>query len=248
MKDLNENAFVRKRLLSGDTSSFRKYLQMTVGEQSSCSLLRYEIITCLFGALPGAIGYALRSKTYPFLFQRIGKGVVFGKHITIRHPGNITIGDRVIIDDYAVIDGRGADEDGLCIGDNTIIGRSAIVQSKVGPLHIGANCNIGTACVIVSQGGVKIEDWVAIAGGCEISGGIFKPNPDPNDETAFLRSTKGGIAIGERCFIGGNSMILDGVTIGAHSMIGTGSVVMADLPEQSIFMPRPGLVVGKISP
>lgn len=44
------------------------------------------------------------------------------------------------------------------------------------------------------------------------------------------------VRVGSRCFIGGGSMLLPGVTIGDGSIVGAGAVVAADVP--------PGCIVG----
>lgn len=51
------------------------------------------------------------------------------------------------------------------------------------------------------------------------------------------------VRIGERCFIGGGSMILPGVTIGDECIIGAGSVVFEDVPDRSIAVGNPARVL-----
>jgi hypothetical protein len=36
--------------------------------------------------VPGALGLFLRSKLYPLILGRVGRNVVFGVNVTIRHP------------------------------------------------------------------------------------------------------------------------------------------------------------------
>jgi len=40
------------------------------------------------------------------LFKSCGRGVVFGKNMTIRHPAKISIGDNVVLDDNSVVDAK----------------------------------------------------------------------------------------------------------------------------------------------
>ena len=51
------------------------------------------------------------------------------------------------------------------------------------------------------------------------------------------------IRIGSRCFIGGGSTILPGVTIGDECIVGGGSVVFEDVPPRSIVVGNPARVL-----
>ncbi len=49
--------------------------------------------------------------------------------------------------------------------------------------------------------------------------------------------------IGKNCFIGGESLILPGVTIGDNCVVGAGSVVTKDVPSHSIAAGNPARIV-----
>jgi acetyltransferase-like isoleucine patch superfamily enzyme len=51
------------------------------------------------------------------------------------------------------------------------------------------------------------------------------------------------VSIGRRCFIGGGSTILPGVTIGNESIVAAGSVVFDDVPPNSIAGGNPARVL-----
>jgi maltose O-acetyltransferase len=51
------------------------------------------------------------------------------------------------------------------------------------------------------------------------------------------------VRIGGRCFIGGGSMILPGVSIGDGSIVGAGAVVFDDVPAGSIVVGNPAQVL-----
>lgn len=51
------------------------------------------------------------------------------------------------------------------------------------------------------------------------------------------------VRIGARCFIGGGSIVMPGVTIGDGSIIGAASVVTADVPPRSIAAGNPARVI-----
>lgn len=51
------------------------------------------------------------------------------------------------------------------------------------------------------------------------------------------------IVIGRRCFIGGGSTIMPGVTVGDESIVAAGAVVFADVPPRSIVAGNPARVI-----
>lgn len=56
------------------------------------------------------------------------------------------------------------------------------------------------------------------------------------------------ITIGEDCWIGGNVVVLPGVTIGKGSTIGAGSVVTKDIPPNSVAVGNPARVIKTVVP
>ena len=56
------------------------------------------------------------------------------------------------------------------------------------------------------------------------------------------------VRIGKRVFIGTNSLVLKGVTIGDNSVIGAGSVVTKDVPENCIAAGNPCKVIRSLMP
>lgn len=51
------------------------------------------------------------------------------------------------------------------------------------------------------------------------------------------------IRVGDRCFIGGNAVVLPGVTIGDESIVAAGAVVFDDVPPRSIVAGNPARVI-----
>ena len=56
----------------------------------------------------------------------------------------------------------------------------------------------------------------------------------------------GKIKIGDNVFIGMNSLILPGTTIGNNVIIGAGSVVRGKIPDNSIYSGNPAVFVANI--
>ena len=59
----------------------------------------------------------------------------------------------------------------------------------------------------------------------------------------FLSGEDRPVVIGRRCFIGGGSVILPGVTIGDESIVGGGSVVFDNVPPRTIVGGNPARVL-----
>ena len=54
------------------------------------------------------------------------------------------------------------------------------------------------------------------------------------------------VSIGNDCWIGGNSVLCPGITIGDGVTIGAGSVVTKDIPENSLAVGNPARVIKKL--
>ncbi len=125
-------ASTQKELLDKDRSVFAKYSNLFLGRKSFFVFLKYELIIGCFSWVPGAFGFMLRKWFYPRLLKKVGKGVVFGRNITLRHPHKIAIGANTVVDDNVVLDAKGEANTGIQIGQNAFIGRNSIISCKEG--------------------------------------------------------------------------------------------------------------------
>lgn len=239
--DIYENK-IQKQLFSKDQSKVTKYMDLFVGKRGAWSLIKYEIITFLFQNMPGAIGIFCRNLFYPLLFKKIGKGVSFGRGITIRHPNKIRIEDDVVIDDYCVLDAKGSDNNGIEIEEGVFVGRNGILYCKNGDIVLKKNVNIGFNSEIFSGNKVTIGENTIIASFVYIIGGghDYSRSDIPISEQAKHHI---GIRIDKNCWLGAGAKIFDGVSIGEDTVIGAGAVVIRDIPSFSIAAGVPARVV-----
>jgi acetyltransferase-like isoleucine patch superfamily enzyme/acyl carrier protein len=235
---LDEREFIRQKIHGGSESAFRRYAGLVLARPTISGLLKYEFVN-FFAGFPGALGLVIRRFLYPRILSQAGKGAVFGRFVTLRHGENIVLGDGVVLDDYCLVDARGAGEQGIHIGDRVIVNRNVYIQAKVGHISIGRDTNIGTFSQIVSQGPIEIGENVSIAGNVIIAGGRYQVETDDDGAEAKKRFTAGAIRIGSNVRLGIRSVILDGVTIGRNAIVAPGSVVMNDVDEGTVVMGSP---------
>jgi len=236
----------QKDLLDKKKGAVRKYRDLFVGDTSFLFFLKYEIIITLFSNIPGALGFVLRKIFFKKLFNKIGKGVVFGRNMTIRHPKKIIIGDNVVFDDNSVIDAKGENNRGITIANNVLIGRGSTISCKGGDISIGNFTNIGPLNTIISETSIEIGEYVFTAGHLYmIAGGnhTFERKDIPIWKQPSV--SKGGIIIEDDIWIGASSTILDGVKIRKGSIIGAATLVHRKMPAYSVAVGVPAQIIKK---
>lgn len=234
-----------KDMLDGRQGAVAKYKSLVLGENTGLlKLIKYELITSVLGPMPGALGYLLRKIFFPKLMKKTGRGVVFGRNMTIRHPEKIVIGDNTIFDDNSVLDAKGESNEGIEIGSNVLIGRGTILSCKNGNIRIGDYSNLGPGNTILSETELSIGKYVYTAGHLYmIAGGNH--SFDRRDIPMFHQPSysRGGISLGDDVWIGANATILDGVRIGEGSVIGAAAMVNKEIPSYSIAVGAPAKVI-----
>ena len=228
-------------------SAFRKYRDLYYGTASLGKVIHAELVITLFGGVGGALGLFLRKTFYPSLFAEIGRHVVFGKNITIRHPHKIRIGDNVVIDDNCVLDAKGESNRGITIGSNVYIGRNTIVYTKNGDIAIGHRVNLSSNCQVFSSNKLTfMDDTVVGAYSYFLSGGEYDYTDTKKFSEQSGTQTKGALIIGANCWISAGVKGLDAACIGDHCVIGAGAVVTKPVPPNSIAVGVPARVVKSI--
>lgn len=231
------------------TSAFAKYRHVCYGAASLPAIIAAEITLLLCNSLPGAAGLWLRGKLYRRLFASTGKGVVFGRNMTLRHPHKIRIGNNVVLDDNVVLDAKGDRNQGITIGDNVYLGRNTIVYCKDGDIVIGAKANISSNCQLFSSNRLDVGAGTVVgAFSYFLSGGEY----DSASATPFadqdVQPSMGPLVIGANSWIGAHVTVTDASTIGEHCVIGAGAVVTRPVPPDSVAVGVPARVVKSLPP
>ena len=110
-------------------------------------------------------------------------------------------------------------------------------------IKIGKHSFINHNCTILAQAKVNIGNYVRIAPNVSIY--TVGHNEHPEKRKAGYCYAK-EVNIEDNVWIGGNVIILPGVTIGENSIIGAGSVVNKDIPSDVITAGNPCKIIRKI--
>ncbi len=230
-----EQGKVHQEVTGKHKSNFSKYKTLYLGNIGFGKALLFELIILFFSNMPGALGLAFRKIFYPAVFKKVGKNVIFGRGITLRHPVKITIGDNAVIEDNCVLDAKGEQNQGIRIGDGVILSRNTVLSCKDGDISIGSNTVIGINSVIHALKGsnvfvgqdVLISAYVYIIGG----GNYSHSRTDMPIRQQGLFS-KGGISIDDNVWIGASTNITDGVSIASGNIIGAYSLVNRPIKQK----------------
>ena len=179
------------------------------------------------------------------LGQCSGK-LFMGKNVTLRHPQLISMGRSVIIEDFVTIDALS--KSGITLGNNVTIAKyttiqcTGVIRSLGEGLIVGDNSAIGAYSFIGAQGGIKIGANVIM--GPRVSFHAENHNyADPLIPIRLQGESRQGIFVEDDCWIGANSIILDGVCIGQGTVVAAGSVVTKNMPPFTIIGGVPARVL-----
>lgn len=116
------------------------------------------------------------------------------------------------------------------------LGHTRLSTEKKGQISIGRNVFLNEGCVIHATNSVKIGENSKIGENVQIFDTSF--HPIGNTETIDTSP----VTIEENVWIANNVVILQGVTIGHHSVVGIGSVVTKSFPANSLIVGNPAFL------
>lgn len=102
---------------------------------------------------------------------------------------------------------------------------SRVINAKSVRMGVGTAPGDSRGCYIQAINGIEIGDYTLMAPNV----GLISANHDPYGNNEHISDEP--IRIGRYCWIGMNAVILPGVTLGDHTVVGAGAVVARSFPD-----------------
>lgn len=176
-----------------------------------------------FRRLPGRAGSKARVFWLRRRLKALGASPVLGEDVEIMGGGNISIGAR-----FAIL-------------------RNGILRAHAGGgLRIGDDVSLNTGVFIDAAGGgcIEIGDG-ALIGPNVIMRASNHSFDDPSRPMREQGHSPGRIVLKEDVWLGAGAVVVPGVTIGEHAIVGAGAVVTRDVEPWTIVGGVPAKPIGK---
>lgn len=153
----------------------------------------------------------------------------------------------------------------VVIGSNSMVGATLVFESSQGEVKIGNNTFINGGTNLISRTSITIGSHVTIAWGCTIydhnshsldfierQKDIDRQLEDYKNGRSFIFSkdwevvNSRPIVINDNAWIGFDSVILSGVTIGEGAIIGARSVIRHDVEPWTVVSGNPAVIVKRL--
>jgi len=159
------------------------------------------------------------------------------------HHSNLNIGSHIFIDDRVLIY-EAAQGGPVTIGDRVHIYRDCIIQTGAeGNVKICADTFIQPRCIFSAfKSPIIIGSRAQIAPNCSFYSydhSFYSGIPVIEQPL----KTRGGIIVKDDVWLGLGVAVLDGVTIGKGAVIGAGSIVTKNIPDEAIAVGTPARVI-----
>jgi len=176
----------------------------------------------------GAAGFFLRGAYFKAKLGYMGKNVLIDLGVTIWNPKKLSVGDSCHIDTNVKIEASDTVTIGNCV-------------------HIASNV------LLQGRGTLTIGDYADVAAGSLIYSGVNHYSDGETDKFYEMSSCAPAdkqfvkcapVKIERSAFVGLNSVVMPGVTMGEGAVVGACSFVNSDIPPYKIAVGTPAKVVG----
>jgi acetyltransferase-like isoleucine patch superfamily enzyme len=168
----------------------------------------------------------LLNQFYKFQFKKVGKDCVIYRQMLLTNKNKISLGQNVVF-----------------MPNSRIELFTNYANVKFDPsLEVGDFSQIHQNCHITCAERIKIGNNVIIVSNVTITD-IIHPYDDITKPMNKVGIKTNPVEIGDETYIYNNCVILPGVKIGKHCIIGANSVVNSDIPSYSIAVGNPAKII-----
>ena len=137
---------------------------------------------------------------------------------------------------------------GIALGRNVNVGEGSWFQTiGHGVIEVGEQCHFAGYAVISAAASIVLESKVIVARNVHILDHQHRYDIAGVSVLEQGNTPARPVRIGEGSWIGANVVILPGVNIGRHAVVGANSVVRADVPAGSVVAGLPARVISTLA-
>jgi len=193
-----------------------------------------------------------------------GIGIIFNNpyKFASKHKKNIFLGNSVLSRSFRVI--LNGPKNNLTIGNGSVLNNKIVFETDSGKVKIGDNTYIGSNTNIICRDMVTIGNNVQISWNVTVydhDGNSLNYNMRAKEVMGYYKNYSSGdmlkdfnwnivktkpIVIEDHVWIGFNSIILKGVTIGKGAIVAAGSVVSKDVEPFTVVAGNPASIIKKL--
>jgi acetyltransferase-like isoleucine patch superfamily enzyme len=179
----------------------------------------------------------------------MGIGVKIDTGVFLYGMKYISIGDHTHIDKNCILVGSPDDID----VSNRVVKRRDVNFDAISPgeISIGRQCHISQNCMLYGYGGIHIGDKCVMSAGAKVYSLTSMAN-DPSDPSRVISIVPyegvsptliGKVVLGGNTWIGLDSVISPGITIGKNSFVRSNSMVLNSFGENSYIAGDPATLL-----
>ncbi len=200
------------------------------------------------------------------MLNKILNKLFYNPYKFIKKHSNIIVSDSAILLKSCTFrfDSKNK-QNSIYIGNNSMVGCNFVFESDEGDITIGNNSYIGGGTTLIARNNISIGNHVTIAWGCTIYDhnshsldyterrkDILRQNDDYRNGRNFIESKDWSVVkskpiiIEDNVWIGFDSVILAGVTVGEGAVIGARSVIRQNIEPWTVVAGNPAVVIKRL--
>lgn len=173
-----------------------------------------------------------RGLYYKIKFRVLGRRVVIGRHfqvvgkLDVRGPGTVIFGDR------------------CSVHSTRLAPTTPYTHSPDAVIEFGDLVRLTGTRLSCSER-IEVGDWSGLSD-CRIMDTDFHASEVFDRPRYQTDGTSKPVILGRNVWVGAGSMVLKGVQIGDHSIVGAGAVVSTNVPPRTIVFGNPARVIWRL--